>query len=192
MTNHSKAILSVLAYLRYERQYKYIASECRNMDILAYNKEIFHEFEVKVSLPDLKKDLKKIKHFYYESGVYTPDYFCYVVPLELKDYALEFLKENNLNKYGLLVINHECYIKNRGHKLNFSVKYKKRPKKLTMYNKNNFRDNLFDSLVKKMSSELITEKMKRLKNEDTGQLVDIPKSKKTVNVTLNKNKRSSK
>jgi hypothetical protein len=68
-----------------------------------------YEYEIKISKNDFKNELRsknKIKkHKYYASGVSAPNkpnYFYYVTTPELKDFALNFVKNINKN-YGIMI-----------------------------------------------------------------------------------------
>ncbi|MDA3053217.1 hypothetical protein OFO01_07365 [Campylobacter sp. JMF_01 NE2] len=109
-------------------------------DFLAFNETTRICVEVKVSKSDFLADFTKLKHKDFAKK-YTKFYFC--VTSDLKDFALEYLREN-YNNYGLFVYeNNKIQV----------VKNAKINKNLTF-----LRDEKY--LFMRMSSELANEKIK--------------------------------
>lgn len=104
--------VKLLHYWRYNRRYKYFATEYGRFDadvMVSDGKEQI-ECEVKVSAQDLKNDLKKKKHQYYQEASHTtyywqkwiPNKFFFAVPEELLNTAIETAKPYG---YGVVLVN---------------------------------------------------------------------------------------
>lgn len=111
--------LELLKYFRFERQYNFICTEGINLaDVNAYNGKSLVEVEIKISKADFKKEfetklklknrLKIYKHRkysepkqYLKHGYIIPNRFYLCVPVELVEWAKEYLQDKN-KKYGLL------------------------------------------------------------------------------------------
>ena len=111
-------------------------------DFIAFNETTRICVEIKTSKSDFLADFAKLKHKDFAKK-YTKFYFC--VTSDLKDFALEYLREN-YNNYGLFVYeNNKIQV----------VKNAKINKDLTF-----LRDEKY--LFMRMSSELATQKMKEI------------------------------
>lgn len=97
LTRHIKSHL--LLFYRYERS-MIAVQECMEMDVTICDKDftIFTEIEIKVSSSDLKNELKKPKH----KRKQICNYYYIIVPLSLKDEALEVASKLNTN-YGVML-----------------------------------------------------------------------------------------
>jgi hypothetical protein len=101
--------LEAMAWLRFIKRMPIVCSEAGfyNADVFAACESFSIEVEAKRSRSDLRADFAhKNKHWAYEHATDTntfrsPNYFYFIVPEELKDYALEYLGEK-APKYGLL------------------------------------------------------------------------------------------
>lgn len=97
MTRHIKSHL--LLFYRYERN-MIAVQECLDRDIVVCDKDFssFTEIEIKVSLGDLRNELKKDKH------KHSPvcNYYYIIVPLSLKDEALAVAEKLSSN-YGVML-----------------------------------------------------------------------------------------
>jgi len=151
--------LDTLAYLRYNRNYIFMASEVLDSDILVYNKKRYYEFEIKTSKGDLKNDFKKYKHIGYTriSKRFIPNYFSFVVPIDLAEYALDLVKERN-NNYGIL--QWKCSTIGK-YKLHPNIVVIKRPKLLV--EKSPEYKYIRKRIVKRMISQIIIAEIKLIK-----------------------------
>lgn len=116
---------ALLAYLRFKNR-NYVSTETSVFhgfiaDILAYNmdSEYITEIEVKCNFSDLKNEITnkeyKHKHIYENSKyIFKPNKFYFCIPIELKDKALNFIKEVN-NNYGLIAFERKKLPKNSVH-----------------------------------------------------------------------------
>lgn len=97
LTRHIKSHL--LLFYRYERS-MIAVQECMEMDVTICDKDFttFTEIEIKVSSSDLKNELKKPKH----KRKQNCNYYYIIVPLSLKDEALEIASKLNSN-YGVML-----------------------------------------------------------------------------------------
>jgi hypothetical protein len=159
MTNRIKTAL--LSYYTFKRSAQIACTEifdgCSIADVLiiAKNDEVI-EIEIKISKADMKHELNKgvkhsnwkelenykyerledtfiAKHDQLKHQTDTPNKFYFCVPIELKDFALEFISKLN-NKYGLILFNntkpllHNLIFIKRAyslHKENINEKYKR-------------------------------------------------------------------
>lgn len=105
-----------LCWLRLDKRCPFIATEAGefNADALGCNEKDLVEIEVKISIEDLRSDLRKEKHRVYNDPNFLshrrrwwPTHFYYAVSPELVEKALELLDRNQLTKYG--VINGETF-----------------------------------------------------------------------------------
>lgn len=157
--------LLLMEYFRYKKQFFGVVSEYRHYcdeveDFVAFKNFDIAVVEIKISKSDFLADFKKPKHTPAYQWWYSHFYFC--VTEDLKDFVLEYLKENGYKNYGVLIAN------NGNGKPYISVA---RPAK-RKENKNSkiFRYGLLhsenshflESLVRRMSSEMIIEKIKTL------------------------------
>jgi hypothetical protein len=102
-----------LCWLRFGKKMPYICTEGGywNSDVLGVCDKFSVEIEVKVSIADLKREFvtKTAKHYLFANASDavgpskgTPNYFYFYVPPEIKDAALEIVKEK-APKAGLAV-----------------------------------------------------------------------------------------
>lgn len=124
--------VSMLYKLRFQQQAKILATEVSNngpagiADILAIKNDKVYEYEIKRSKTDFRNDFNKSsfgvqKHILYNDKEalqkinlpyknyahlkhFVPDFFYFVVPEELGEFALAYLKEHKYNKYGLITV----------------------------------------------------------------------------------------
>ena len=138
----------LIHYFRIKRRYFFIATEVGkyNADVLVANSKEIIECEVKVSLADLKKDLKKKKHTIYANSRthYCPNKFYFAVPTELVDAAL-LLTENS--PYGVISV-----LEGKLLKKSKKCKIIKRAKLL----KSRYCSKLESQIIKRMGSELLS------------------------------------
>lgn len=175
-----KIKLELLKYFRFERSYPVVCTECiHNADINAYKNGKLVEVEIKISKSDFKHEFleshenrwKTYKHDKYANphdslsacGI-VPHKYMFCVPIDMKEWALEYLKDKN-SSYGLLVYDEKAWT---GHTHIVSVK----PAKLL--HKEELPQCTFTFLCKRMSSELITAKENKqtlqLQNEEMQQI----------------------
>lgn len=100
-----------LVWLRLDKRCPFIATEAGafNADALGCNEKDLIEIEVKISVEDLKADLRKEKHRTYNDPnvlshrrEWWPTHFYYAVTPDLVEKAQEILERNQLNNYGLI------------------------------------------------------------------------------------------
>lgn len=141
--------LKLLHYFRFKRRYLFIATEVGvlNSDVLVSNEKTIIEFEVKTSKQDFNNEFKKRKHTLMQKKEYA-NYFYFAIPEKLKEYVLEKCAET---KYGVVVISEEKLTRD-----GCFVEIVKKADKLHA----SFNDKLFKSIVQRMGSELIREKIK--------------------------------
>lgn len=140
-----------LAFLRYIKRCSAVATEVGawQADIFGCGAGFTIEIETKISISDLKADFKKTKHTLYHGGVpgiWVPNFMYFLVPLDLREKALEVLAEKG-PKYGLLVFQENQYALD-GRKCTVA----QRPKRL---HDGRPQDRLREHLQARMSSELI-------------------------------------
>jgi len=109
----------LFSFYRFEKG-MFVASEVpfrfNISDIVLANKDFtqFIEIEIKISKADFLNDFKKQKYQEEKLGIEYPFhkfYFC--VSLDLKDFCLQYLTENNL-PYGLLTLdNYPVWLNNK-------------------------------------------------------------------------------
>ena len=100
----------VMAWAIYEKQHEAVLPNNTSIfaweaDVISVTKAGFmHEFEVKCTRADYKRDFKKIKHHYFVHGFgrwSAPHYFWYAMPkgiiVDIPKYA------------GLMVLGEDCY-----------------------------------------------------------------------------------
>ncbi|HBY20085.1 MAG TPA: hypothetical protein DEG71_03595 [Clostridiales bacterium] len=104
----------LFSHYRYKRQMHHLCSEVGtyNADFLVVNKLAYmYEFEIKISMSDLRNDKKKRKHFRYINistlkygyqKYFIPNYFYYVVPEDMYDKAEEYILQN-CPHYGIVI-----------------------------------------------------------------------------------------
>lgn len=98
-----------LCWLRFGKKFHYVATEVTTKhglaDVFGCSEIQSIEIEVKTSKADLKNDFtaKSTKHYAYNNAIgrQNPNLFYFLVPKELKDYAVTVLEENQ-SKAGLL------------------------------------------------------------------------------------------
>lgn len=106
--NSAELKTEALCWLRFGKKMDYVCSECSpwNADVIGASKDFVIEVEVKVSTKDLRHefDNKLTKHAYYNSGVslWSPNYFYFLIPPEIKDKTIEIVSEK-APKAGVLV-----------------------------------------------------------------------------------------
>jgi len=113
--------LEALSYWRFERNHIIGAIECQDADVKTMTRaKMLTETEVKVSITDIQREVstKHYKHrqmrldnlpsgqYYSAIGHCSVHYFYFLVPLRLKDKALEICKER-YPYAGLLVLDGE-------------------------------------------------------------------------------------
>lgn len=90
--------VEALCWLRFERHLPYVCTEVGpwNADVLGMNNRFSVEVEVKTSKADLRREFstKKSKHFLYNNadGGTPPNYFYFMVPKDIAEYAVELVK----------------------------------------------------------------------------------------------------
>lgn len=153
--------LQLMKYFRFDRNFIFVCSECINKsDISALNDSYLVEVEIKTSKIDFLREFsgksknKTRKHIALNSGekphknYIIPNYYYFCVTPELKDFVQEYLQEQGLNKYGILVCNNKRIYGQRSHI--YSVKTAKKihnnPPSKTVYTK----------VSKRVQSELIS------------------------------------
>lgn len=149
--------LELLKYYRYKRNC-ICATEFALFsgvsDIIVYDlKKNLIDIEVKISKSDFKADFNKDKHRIFNKTINRyksktmPNKFMFCVTEDLKEFALEYLKDYPL--YGLLVIEENIY----RNKVYYNIKTVKRAKKL--HNKPIDKKLLTDKFLLKLNSEVI-------------------------------------
>lgn len=156
--NSLECKVKVLHYFRFKRRYLYIATEAGkfNSDILISDGEQIIEVEVKISISDLKNEIKKKKHKIYASPTsyyskFLPNYFIFAVPESMLEKAKKYIRETD----GLISI----FEKPIGAKSETYCKIIKKPKLIT----EKFSVSLHYELLLRMGSELIRGRLKELK-----------------------------
>ena len=139
----------LLAYFRFKRQYRYVATECGyySADVLASNGRKLIEVEVKVSKSDLKRDINKPKHKVYadpnDRKIWIPHEFYVAVPQHLTEFAIEEVSKWN-PKYGVISFKEDGLLEER-----FTV-----TKRGGMLHKQIIKDGVKAGFIARMSSEL--------------------------------------
>ena len=176
--NTYKCTTDLMAYMRFKKSMHTIATEVSYnyciSDVLGERKGKIHEYEVKISIQDMKRDFYKLigiqnrrvkkadlskykgylKHEVYNSkkpGCFVPHYFYFVVPPELEEAALKVCKK--CKKYGVLVWDPSAI------KLEYKFRSAKRPSAL---NKEVLNKRVVSKIIKRASSELINLRMKKV------------------------------
>jgi len=156
----------LMKHYRFELSYPYVATECiKYSDVNACNDKVLVEIEVKCSLQDLKAEFKTAgnkhnKHFvvYCNPSVrpyaIIPNYYYIAVPEELKQHAVEIVKEIN-PRYGVLVCK-----KDRVSPSGYKIACAKRATKLHSKTPDNRTKSI---IAKRITSELITLRQKYLR-----------------------------
>lgn len=128
--------VEAMGWLRFGKRLSYVATEAGgfNADVLGADKFQLIEVEVKKSRSDLLRDFqtKAWKHMLYNGPgeaphAWVPNWFYFVVPVELGDWAKEQL-EAKKTPAGLLVLNKASY--STGYVPRGNLVVKKRPKQL--------------------------------------------------------------
>ena len=152
--NSQEIKLALMEYFRFKRNYiccsEFYLYSGRS-DVVAYDyKNNLIDIEIKISKSDFKKDFEKRKHIYYiNSDKYNKNYlfpnkFIFCVPRELKEFALEYLKDYSM--YGLLSIdqyNEKYFI------------YTEKRAKLLHKEKIN-KDKILHDIIMRLNTEVIT------------------------------------
>lgn len=157
LTNFIK--LQVMKYFRYNKQYTFVCTECiNNSDISAINDTNLVEVEIKISKSDFLKEfdnssrIKKLKHNVLQNNLnrktyIKPNYFYFATTRELAPYIKNYLIDNDIKYYGILVCEENRIFNTRSH---ISVYYK--PKKIHSKKPNL---TIFYKIGKRVQSELI-------------------------------------
>lgn len=141
-----------------------VTSECCGhgggiADIITYNlkKEIMVEIEIKISKQDLKKDIKKMKHFLYKAkDEIQIQQFYYAVPTSLVEYCKEYLIEHELD-YGIIeIITEKVDDFDFKKKMADYGKLLRVVKKCKRFNKNKPLDHQVRTFMLRLSSELVS------------------------------------
>lgn len=147
VTNH------ILSYLRYDRQFIYVATEVLECDIWASNGKDLVEVEVKVSWDDYKVEWQKNKHKHCRNGVseskfrqgLAPHRKYFAAPIALaQKISLDLTAHHQF--YGVLAVS------DKG-----QVTVIRRPKRLHDLT---IRPRVLELIVGRISSELITMRQK--------------------------------
>ena len=129
---------NIASYWRYVKQCPVVALEVNSQlgewtgeaaDVLAVNKNRYLiETEVKVSMSDLKRDVRKRKHIAFRAGHSVTRYFYFAVPIDIANNAKDIcadlypyagiLGTNGLDEYGVKVYRQAKPLS--GKKLNYS------------------------------------------------------------------------
>ena len=154
---------ALLAFFRFKRQWTYINTEAGHFyaDVLATNGKKLVEVEVKVTYNDISADFQKPKHDEYRSFTekganpvnkrtqWIPNEFYFAVPERLLD-ALEYqLKE--WPEYGIIVVNQNSW----------GMAEARIVRKAKLIHPNKPTNDLLNSMIKRMGSDLITLYQKR-------------------------------
>lgn len=106
----------VASFYRYNRGFSYVCTEFKNMDICASDGMSLIEIECKISKSDLKNELKKIKHSYYNfkkrnNRIVIPNQYYIAITKDMfKDKeCVEIINKLN-DKYGIIVVESWKYI----------------------------------------------------------------------------------
>jgi hypothetical protein len=101
-----------LCWLRLKKKCPFIATEVGgfNADVVGVTEKDLVEIEVKVSIEDLKADLRKEKHRYYNnettfishSAPWIPTHMYYAVSADLVDKTVELFEQRKLVNYGII------------------------------------------------------------------------------------------
>lgn len=105
--------LDLMKFLRFQKQYDCVCTECvNNADISAIKNQKLIEIEIKISKSDFKNELKhkSWKHDKYKDTqalkntdwMRIPNKFFFCVPQEMEEWALKEIENINF-KYGLIV-----------------------------------------------------------------------------------------
>lgn len=153
-----------LFWLRYKKRYELVCTEVRVghgiADVYAIGPDWKEptsaiEIETKISAGDLRRDFedKSAKHFAIKSETrFSPNYFYFMVPMDLKELALELVAQHN-PKYGVLTLG----------------KYDFEPlivvKKASKLHKERPTNHIIGNAVLRMGSEICLLHKKVLKNE---------------------------
>lgn len=154
--------LEAMAWLRYVKQFAYVATECGGADVLACSNDTCIEIETKISISDLKNDFKyktkhKTRNTDFETRGATFDgvsLFYFMIPLALHTKSLEILQELEatlpvVKRYGILTVPDD-YQPNQA-----SGRYVMVARRPTRLHKNPTKAGLKDIVAARMASELI-------------------------------------
>ena len=156
--NSGEIKTKVLHYWRFIRNgYNIVATEAGrfNSDVLVSSGHEIVECEVKISLPDLKKEFYKKKHAIYlnPSKYYSqwiPNKFYFAIPESLLDKTIDICSDT---PYGIILVSSEKFRRSK------KVSYCKIIKKSAILYKK-FNDKLHKQIVMRESSELIRLRIK--------------------------------
>lgn len=105
----------IMCYWRFYKSCTLVAAEAQYADVIAINPSgMIIETELKLSIPDLKRDLRKYKHYLVTHPIHCNNleaspkfhYFYFATPPELREKALEII--NTQYPYaGYLVVKDE-------------------------------------------------------------------------------------
>lgn len=160
LTRHIKEHL--LLFYRYERA-MIAVQECMDMDIVVCDKDFttFTEIEIKVSASDLRNELKKDKHKHNKCN-----YYYIIVPLSLKDEAIQIAEKLNKN-YGVMLFIDGVFP---------SIKTIKRAKKMTSIGY------LERAVINKLSSDYVKwySKLQLYENDRLSNIPDMSAKATTI------------
>jgi hypothetical protein len=163
-------IQELLKHFRFCKKYYFVCTEALafSADFLATKGEGCYliECETKISKTDLTKDFKKHKHSKYADYEKTskyykkhiPNYFYFVVPISIKDFALKKINENNID-YGLIIYDEDKKIKYLTTKLTII-------KEANLLHENKLKKDILLKIIQRMGSEIFCklDKINKLKN----------------------------
>jgi len=154
---HALVISEALCHLRYSKQCEYVVSEFMKCDALGIKGDVITEYEIKLSINDLKNELKKPKHSIYNSlsRKFKPTYFYIVIPKHLVEKAIIWVTEN-IPHAGVISYEPATY---KGYKIRTHMLVKKRAKKL---NSKKLTEKQTKSLIKRIVSSMLQTKIKEL------------------------------
>ena len=101
---------------RFKRRHEYIATEVGDFyaDVVSSNADELIEYEVKCTKSDLRREIHKQKHSFYNNPKshkrWEPTRFYFCVPPELEEAAIELIEENKWSRYGVIVYRAERHI----------------------------------------------------------------------------------
>ncbi len=155
--------LEAMAWLRFQKQMPYVATECESMDVFGCDLKKSIEIETKISIADFKRDFYKDKHKLLAkyapkipgAGSTIPAFFYFMVPASLVEKAqthLDSIIEQHpiVSSYGLLSIPDTWEPNGAAGKW---VTIVRKPKRLHQEHPH---PAMITTLCKRMSSELIS------------------------------------
>jgi hypothetical protein len=101
---------AILAYFRFKRQYPYVVTEVdltgEPSDVVVYDGTTLVEIEVKISIADLNREIKKRKHTYYKKESSSiPHKFYVAIPTALAEKAKPIVEAMD-PRYGILAVDY--------------------------------------------------------------------------------------